>query len=153
MQVGVGVGGLQSSGSGREITRFVVLCRRHPGERPVQFCSMNVIGKELDLVPSLFFVVCYSVEYWKMITASFAALFGMLSIEILKDDYCRWNQNWGLGIGEGFCAGTYTELPMFRWNVDSFPFRRISGTPTWPFLAKVMPNFFVNFWVMNSVYN
>ena len=54
-----------------------------------------------------------------------------------------------LGIGDlgiGFVQ-VYIELPMFRRNVDSFPFRRISGTPAWPFLAKVMPKFFVNFGV------
>ena len=30
----------------------------------------------------------------------------------------------------------HTELPMFRRNVDSFPFRRISGTLAWPFFSK-----------------
>ena len=44
----------------------------------------------------------------------------------------RWNQNWGWV----FCAGIYIELPMFRRNVDSFPFRRTSGTPAWPFFSK-----------------
>lgn len=37
------------------------------------------------------------------------------------------------------------EMPMFRRDVDSFPPRRISGTPRHRKLAKVMPKFSVNF--------
>ena len=38
-----------------------------------------------------------------------------------------------------------SERPMFCRNVDSFPFRQISGAPYVHFLAKVMPKFSVNF--------
>ena len=43
------------------------------------------------------------------------------------------------------------EMPMFRREVDSFPSRRISGTPRHRKLAKVMPNFFVNFILSNFI--
>ena len=37
------------------------------------------------------------------------------------------------------------EWPMFCWNVDSFPFRQISGARYVQFFAKVMPKNFVDF--------
>jgi hypothetical protein len=36
------------------------------------------------------------------------------------------------------------EWPMFCRNVDSFPFRQISGALVVQFVAKVMPKFSVN---------
>ena len=41
--------------------------------------------------------------------------------------------------------GNEAEWPMFCRNVDSFPFRQISGSRFVHFLAKVMSKFFVNF--------
>ena len=49
-------------------------------------------------------------------------------------------KNVGLfGVEVGSFAGTW--VPMFCRNVDSFPFRQISGTPYVLKLAKVMPDF------------
>jgi hypothetical protein len=42
-------------------------------------------------------------------------------------------------------AGNDSEWPMFCRNVDSFPFRQISGALFVQFVAKVMPKFSVNF--------
>ena len=41
--------------------------------------------------------------------------------------------------------GNEAEWPMFFRNVDSFPFREISGSRFVHFLAKVMPKISVNF--------
>ena len=41
--------------------------------------------------------------------------------------------------------GNEVECPMFCRNVDSFPFRQISGSRFVHFLVKVMPKFSVNF--------
>ena len=41
--------------------------------------------------------------------------------------------------------GNEAEWPMFCRNVDSFPFRQISGSRFVHFLAKLMPKFSVNF--------
>ena len=42
-------------------------------------------------------------------------------------------------------AGYTSEWPMFCRSVDSFPFWQISGARYVLFLAKVMPDFSVNF--------
>ena len=41
--------------------------------------------------------------------------------------------------------GNEEKWPMFCRNVDSFPFRQISGALFVQFVAKVMPKFSVNF--------
>ena len=46
---------------------------------------------------------------------------------------------------DGYGQGKWSEWPMFRRNVDSFPFRWISGARYVHFLAKVMPKFQGNF--------
>ena len=43
-----------------------------------------------------------------------------------------------------FCAGISFEMPMYRRNVDSFPFRRIWHSADVLFLGEVMPNFSVD---------
>ena len=48
-------------------------------------------------------------------------------------------------IGLLLFPGNEAEWPMFCRNVDSFPFRQISGSRFVHFLAKVMPKFSVNF--------
>ena len=52
------------------------------------------------------------------------------------------------GVEDGYLntvSGNEAEWPMFCRNIDSFPFRQISGARFVHFLAKVLPKFSVNF--------
>ena len=46
---------------------------------------------------------------------------------------------------DDYVQGKWSEWPMFHRDIDSFPFRWISGARYVHFLAKVMPKFPVNF--------
>ena len=93
-------------------------------------------------------VVTYLDGYERMCNLAMLPNFGgyacILQVDMLVV-YVVKILGFGVGVGQ-----VYIGVPMFCRNVDSFPFRQILGTPYVLKLAKVMPNFSVDFYFFTN---
>ena len=78
-------------------------------------------------------------------------IFVQLAVNYLN--VLRWNQNWGLGIGEGFFVQVYTlSYQCFAGTSIRFRSGEFLALRHGLFLAKVMPKFFVEIILLFMMY-